>query len=170
MMSLLYKTSAMAVAAAIALTACTFGPNGAAPAMPSPAHYGAGAQPAKTAAAGGVAQQFDIGAVAVPQWWRLYRSDALSALVEEGLRNSPTLGATQRTLAAAQQELRAQVGASTLPSIDAAAQVERARSRLCPASAPPRFAITFLPDSFSRPTPSTCSVRRVRRTRPAPLA
>ncbi|MGF6934549.1 NodT family efflux transporter outer membrane factor (OMF) lipoprotein [Paraburkholderia sp. UCT70] len=143
MMSFAYKTSVMAVAVAIALTACTFGPNGAPPAMPSPAHYGAGAQPAKTVAAGGVAQQFDIGAVGVPQWWQLYRSDALSALVEEGLRNSPTLGAAQRTLAAAQQELRAQVGASTLPSIDAAAQVDRGRSPLVPGIGPSEVSYNF---------------------------
>ncbi|MGF6853051.1 NodT family efflux transporter outer membrane factor (OMF) lipoprotein [Paraburkholderia sp. CI3] len=143
MMSFAYKTSVMAVAVAIALTACTFGPNGAPPAMPSPVHYGAEAQPAKTVAAGGVAQQFDIGAVAVPQWWRLYRSDALSALVEEGLRNSPTLGAAQRTLAAAQQELRAQVGASTLPSIDAAAQVDRGRSPLVPGIGPSEVRYNF---------------------------
>ncbi|WP_429574336.1 efflux transporter outer membrane subunit [Paraburkholderia sp. UCT70] len=142
-MSFAYKTSVMAVAVAIALTACTFGPNGAPPAMPSPAHYGAGAQPAKTVAAGGVAQQFDIGAVGVPQWWQLYRSDALSALVEEGLRNSPTLGAAQRTLAAAQQELRAQVGASTLPSIDAAAQVDRGRSPLVPGIGPSEVSYNF---------------------------
>ncbi|MGF6919103.1 NodT family efflux transporter outer membrane factor (OMF) lipoprotein [Paraburkholderia sp. 40] len=143
MMSFAYKTSVMAVAVAIALTACTFGPNGAPPAMPSPAHYGAGAQPAKTVAAGGVAQQFDIGAVGVPQWWQLYRSDALNALVEEGLRNSPTLGAAQRTLAAAQQELRAQVGASTLPSIDAAAQVDRGRSPLVPGIGPSEVSYNF---------------------------
>ncbi|WP_429448722.1 efflux transporter outer membrane subunit [Paraburkholderia sp. 40] len=142
-MSFAYKTSVMAVAVAIALTACTFGPNGAPPAMPSPAHYGAGAQPAKTVAAGGVAQQFDIGAVGVPQWWQLYRSDALNALVEEGLRNSPTLGAAQRTLAAAQQELRAQVGASTLPSIDAAAQVDRGRSPLVPGIGPSEVSYNF---------------------------
>ncbi|MBB5443783.1 NodT family efflux transporter outer membrane factor (OMF) lipoprotein [Paraburkholderia sp. WSM4177] len=148
MMSFAYKTSVMAVAVAIALTACTFGPNGAPPAMPSPAHYGAGAQPAKTVAAGGVAQQFDIGAVGVPQWWQLYRSDALSALVEEGLRNSPTLGAAQRTLAAAQQELRAQVGASTLPSIDAVAQVDRGRSPLVPGIGPSEVRYNFFAGQF----------------------
>jgi NodT family efflux transporter outer membrane factor (OMF) lipoprotein len=143
MMSLTYKTSVLAVAASIALAACTFGPNGAPPAMPSPAHYGADAQPAKTVAAGGVAQQFDIGAVGVPQWWRLYRSDALSALVEEGLRNSPTLGAAERTLGAAQQELRAQVGASTMPSIDAAAQVDRGRSPVVPGIGPTAVSYNF---------------------------
>jgi NodT family efflux transporter outer membrane factor (OMF) lipoprotein len=136
------------MAVAIALTACSFGPNGAPPAMPSPEHYGAQAQPSKTVSAGGVAQQFDVGATTVPQWWRLYRSDALDALVEEGLRNSPTLAATQRTLAAAQEELRAQVGASTLPSVDGAAQVERARSPVVPGLGPQQVQYNFFAGQF----------------------
>ncbi|WP_341318423.1 efflux transporter outer membrane subunit [Paraburkholderia sp. IMGN_8] len=135
-MSFAYKTSGLAVAVALALTACSFGPSGEPPAMASPEHYGAQAQPPRTVAAGGVAQQFDIGATSVPQWWRLYRSDALDGLVEEGLQNSPTLMATQRTLAAAQEELRAQVGASTMPSIDGTAQVQRARSPVVPGLGP----------------------------------
>jgi NodT family efflux transporter outer membrane factor (OMF) lipoprotein len=111
--------------------------------MPSPEHYGAQAQPSKTVAAGGVAQQFDIGATSVPQWWRLYRSDTLDALVEEGLRNSPTLAGAQRTLAAAEQELRAQIGASTLPSIDGTAQVDRARSPVAPGFGPQHVQYNF---------------------------
>ncbi|CAB3791268.1 putative efflux pump outer membrane protein TtgC [Paraburkholderia ultramafica] len=147
-MSLAYKTSVLAVAAALAMTACSFGPSGEPPAMPSPEHYGAQAQPSKTVSAAGVAQQFDIGATSVPQWWRLYRSDALDALVEEGLRNSPTLAATQRTLAAAQEELRAQVGASTLPSVDGVAQVERARSPVVPGLGPEQVQYNFFAGQF----------------------
>ncbi|AUT61623.1 efflux transporter outer membrane subunit [Paraburkholderia terrae] len=142
-MSLAYKTSVLAVATALALTACSFGPSGEAPAMPSPEHYSAQTQPSKTVAAGGIAQQFDTGATLVPQWWRLYRSDALDALVDEGLRNSPTLASTQRTLAAAQEELRAQVGASTLPSVDGAVQVERARSPVVPGLGPQQVQYNF---------------------------
>ncbi len=142
-MKLAYKTSVLAVAAALALAACSLGPSGEPPVMPSPAHYGAQTQPSKTLVANGVAQQFDIGSMAVAQWWRLYRSDALDALVEEGLRNSPTLAATQRTLSAAQEELRAQVGSSTLPSVDAAAQVERARSPVVPGLGPEQVQYNF---------------------------
>ncbi|HEX7935835.1 MAG TPA: RND transporter, partial [Paraburkholderia sp.] len=86
---------------AFALAACSFGPNGEPPAMPQPVHYGAAAQPAQTVPAQGVAQQFVVGAKPVPEWWKLYRSDALNALVDEGLRNSPTLAATEQSLAAA---------------------------------------------------------------------
>jgi NodT family efflux transporter outer membrane factor (OMF) lipoprotein len=142
-MKLAYKTSVLAVATALALTGCSFGPSGEPPVMPSPEHYGAQAQPSKTVVADSVAQQFDIGSSAVPQWWRLYRSDALDTLVEEGLRNSPTLAGAQRTLAAAQEELRAQVGSSTLPSIDGVAQVERARSPVVPGLGPEQVQYNF---------------------------
>lgn len=135
-MQLAIKTSVIAVFTALVTSACALGPSGAAPVMPSPAHYGVQPQPSETVAAGGTAQRFDVGATPVPQWWRLYRSDALDALVEEGLRNSPTLAATQRSLNAARQELRAQIGASTMPSIDAGGQVERARSPVVPGLGP----------------------------------
>ncbi|MEX3691275.1 efflux transporter outer membrane subunit [Paraburkholderia sp. BR14263] len=142
-MSLTYKTSVAAAAVALAMTACSFGPSGEPPAMPAPEHYGADAQPAKTVSAGGVAQTFEIGATPGSQWWRLYGSSDLDALVDEGLHNSPTLAATQRTLASAQEELRAQVGASTLPSIDGAAQVERARTAVVPGLGPEQVQYNF---------------------------
>ena len=116
----------LTAAIASALAGCSFGPNGAPPAMPSPAQYGAAPQPPRTATAGGVAQQFEMGAEPVPQWWRLYRSDALDALVDEGLRNSQTLAAAEKSLAAAHEQLRAQIGSSLLPHVDAGAQIGRA--------------------------------------------
>lgn len=116
------------LAALASLAGCSLGPNGEPPAMPQPAHYGALAQPSQSVAAHGVAQQFVVGAPPVPEWWKLYRSDALDALVDEGLRNSPTLAATDRSLAAAREQLRAQVGSSLLPTIDAGGQATRNRA------------------------------------------
>ncbi|WP_175732399.1 efflux transporter outer membrane subunit [Burkholderia ambifaria] len=127
-MKLTRMTAALAASAALGLSGCAMAPSSTPPAMPSPAHYGETPQPPRTAEAAGVAQQFDVGAAPVPRWWRLYRSGALDALVDEGLSANPTLAATEKTLAAAQQELRAQVGASTLPSLDANAQVARTRT------------------------------------------
>lgn len=121
-------TSLLAASAVLGLGGCAMAPSSAPPAMPSPAHYGATPQAPRTAEAAGVAQQFDVGAAPVPKWWSLYRSSVLDALVDEGLRANPTLAATEKTLAAAQEELRAQIGASTLPSIDANAQVARTRT------------------------------------------
>ncbi|MDI7066962.1 hypothetical protein QMO17_37695, partial [Klebsiella pneumoniae] len=90
--------------AALALAACSFGPNGEPPAMPQPAHYGAEAQPTQTVPAQGITQQFVVGAKPVPEWWKLYQSEGLNALVDEGLRNSPTLAATDKSLAAAREQ------------------------------------------------------------------
>jgi NodT family efflux transporter outer membrane factor (OMF) lipoprotein len=107
--------------------------------MPEPAHYGAQAQPTQTVAAQGIAQQFVVGAKPMPEWWRLYQSDELNALVDEGLRNSPTLAATDKSLAAAREQLRAQIGSSLLPSIDAGGQASRQRGLGVPEAGPNTF-------------------------------
>jgi NodT family efflux transporter outer membrane factor (OMF) lipoprotein len=131
--------AAVGAAAALALAACSFSPPATPPAMPSPEHYGANAQPTQTVAALGVAQRFAIGAQPVPQWWRLYQSDALDALVDEGLRNSPTLAATDKLLASAHEQLRAQIGNSLLPSLDAGGQAARQRALAIPEEGPNTF-------------------------------
>ncbi|RFU45337.1 efflux transporter outer membrane subunit [Paraburkholderia sp. DHOC27] len=121
------------------LAACSFSPSGNAPTMPQPAHYGAEEQPLQTVPAQGITQQFVVGAQPVPTWWRLYQSDDLNALVDEGLRNSPTLAATDKSLTAAREQLRAQVGSSMLPTIDAGAQAARQRALAIPEIGPNTF-------------------------------
>jgi NodT family efflux transporter outer membrane factor (OMF) lipoprotein len=107
------------VAVVLALSACTaFGPDRRPPRMPQPAHYSAEGQPAQTAQADGVAQQVVIGARAVPSWWTSYGSDDLNALVDEGLKNSPSLAAARSTLQAAREQLRSQIGDNLFPKID----------------------------------------------------
>ncbi|MGG1943571.1 efflux transporter outer membrane subunit [Trinickia sp. NRRL B-1857] len=130
------RTLVVALAAAWALAACSLGPNGEPPAMPSPAHYGQAALPEQTATAGGVAQHFDVGAQPVPNWWHLYGSAQLDALVDEGLKNSPTLAATAKNLAGAREQLRAQIGSSVLPTIDASGQATRNRALSIPGAGP----------------------------------
>ncbi len=120
------RVSAAALAALFA-SACSWGPDGTPPAMPQPAHYGAEPQPAQTVAAQGVAQHFEVGAQPVPQWWTLYDSPQLDALVEEGLANSPNLVAADHSLQAAKEQLRGQVGSSMLPTVDALGTAQRQR-------------------------------------------
>ncbi|MGF6756209.1 efflux transporter outer membrane subunit [Paraburkholderia sp. GAS42] len=133
------RATSGAVLTLFVLAACSFGPNGDPPAMPSPAHYGAEAQPTQTVPAQGVTQQFVVGAKAVPEWWKQFQSDDLNALVDEGLRNSPTLAATDRSLAAAREQLRAQIGSSLLPTIDAGGQAARQRALAIPEAGPNTF-------------------------------
>lgn len=129
----------------LVLSACTFGPKGTPPETPQPNHYGVTAQPARTVTAAGVSQAFVVGAKPVPDWWKAYRSDALNALVDEGLRNSLTLASADKTLAAAKEQYRAQVGSSMLPTIDAGGQANRERSLTLPGLGPP----TALYDIFA---------------------
>ncbi|HHT8924714.1 TPA: efflux transporter outer membrane subunit, partial [Burkholderia cenocepacia] len=139
---------ALAVASIAApLAGCAwFAPSGEPPAMPAPAHYGAAPQVQQTVSAHGVAQQFEVGAQPVPDWWKQYRSDALNALVDEGLRNSPTLSAASHSLDAAREQLRGQIGSSMLPSIDAGGQATRQRALGVPI--PALGAPTLLYDTF----------------------
>jgi NodT family efflux transporter outer membrane factor (OMF) lipoprotein len=127
----------LVLSVALALAACSFGPDGKPPMLPPVPHYGATPQPAHTVTAQGVQQTFNIGVKPVPDWWKLYRSDALNALVDEGLRNSPSLAATNKSLAAAREQLRAQVGSSLFPSIDLGGQADRERGLGVPEFGPP---------------------------------
>jgi len=113
---------------AAALAGCAFAPLSNPRAPTSSGRYAAEAAPDTTVQAAGTAQHFDAGAQPVPQWWQLYGSDTLDSWVEEGLRNNPSLDAVRHTLEAAHQQFRAQVGGTTLPSIDAGGQVSRQRA------------------------------------------
>jgi NodT family efflux transporter outer membrane factor (OMF) lipoprotein len=108
------------------LAACALGPNGAPPAMPQPAQYGVEPNP-QTAGESGALQHFTLGARPVPDWWLAYRSPELNAWVAEGLQNSPTLAQARHALAGAHEQLRAQLGSSLLPSVDAGGQATRER-------------------------------------------
>jgi NodT family efflux transporter outer membrane factor (OMF) lipoprotein len=131
------RFSLAAIGLTAALSACSFGPDGKPPVLPSVAHYGATAQPARSVTAEGVSQTFEAGAKPVPDWWKLYGSEPLNALVDEGLRNSPSLAAADKTLAAAREQLRAQVGESMLPSIDLGGETTRQRAIGVPNFGPP---------------------------------
>ncbi|MDB6104738.1 MAG: efflux system, outer rane lipoprotein NodT family [Gammaproteobacteria bacterium] len=111
------------------LSACTaFGPDRRPPQMPQPAHYSVEGQPAQTAEADGIAQQVTVGARPVPKWWTAYGSDDLDALVEEGLRNSPSLATAKSTLQVAREQLRSQIGDNFFPKVDLEFSPERQRA------------------------------------------
>jgi NodT family efflux transporter outer membrane factor (OMF) lipoprotein len=131
------STRVTILTAVMTLAGCAFAPPAKPPAPPTPAHYAVQPTPADSAKADNVAQHFSLGARAVPAWWRLYGSDTLDAWVDEGLHNNPSLAATQHTLEAAHQLLRAQVGANMLPTLDAQGQTSRQRALGFPGIGPP---------------------------------
>ena len=127
----------LAFAVTLSVSACTaFGPTRNPPAMASPPeHYSVANQSAQLPVADGVAQVMATGARPMPEWWKSYQSDELNGLVEEGLKNSPSLAAAQSTLKAAREQLRSQIGNSMLPSVDVGFSPERQRSLGIPTEA-----------------------------------
>jgi NodT family efflux transporter outer membrane factor (OMF) lipoprotein len=123
------KYRAVLACAVLGVSACTaFGPDRKPPPMPQPAHYSVASQPGQTAAADGVSQQVAVGARPVPEWWREFGSEDLNALVEEGLKNSPSYASAQSTLKAAREQLRSQIGDNLLPQVDLTFSPARQRS------------------------------------------
>ena len=86
---------------AIGLSACAVGPNYKEPAAPQTTGFTVpGALPSATVSAplpGGEAQRFVDGLDIPGQWWTLFKSPDLNALIERGLAHSPTLEAAQAT-------------------------------------------------------------------------
>jgi NodT family efflux transporter outer membrane factor (OMF) lipoprotein len=102
------------IAVLVALSGCMVGPDFHRPAAPSVAGYLPGSLPAQTAAAtgsAGAAQAFGLGADVPGQWWTLYNSPALNALVEQALKANPDLASAQAALRSAREAYYAQKGA-----------------------------------------------------------
>ena len=109
------KPQALAARCVAALLACgvggcAVGPDFHRPAAPPVKHYGFRADAAQTSAAQGVAQRFNPGADVAGDWWRLFNSTQLQAIVAEALANNPGLAATQASLRASEDSLRAGYG------------------------------------------------------------
>jgi NodT family efflux transporter outer membrane factor (OMF) lipoprotein len=89
-------------------------------------HYSSGADPVATLPAQGTAQHFD-GTVRLPaDWWHLFGSSDLDALIAEALAKNPGLDAAKATLRASEDNLRSGYGIF-YPSIDADAGATRER-------------------------------------------
>jgi NodT family efflux transporter outer membrane factor (OMF) lipoprotein len=120
-----------ALAAAVAtalLCACAVGPDFKAPAPPHSTGYApAGQIAAQTAALpmpGGEAQRFVDGLDIPGQWWTLFKSAELNALIERALKNNPTLQAAQAALRQANENIAAQRG-SYYPSVNGSVSSQR---------------------------------------------
>jgi NodT family efflux transporter outer membrane factor (OMF) lipoprotein len=116
------------------LTACAVGPNYHAPPAPATSGYVApGSLPAATAGtqsapvAAGDSQHFMSGMDIPGQWWALFKSPDLNALIERAMAHSPTLEAAQATLAQANETTAAERG-SYYPSVSGTYQAERQKA------------------------------------------
>lgn len=155
----------VSVAAVLALTGCAAGPDFKPPAPPRVDGYTA--QPlAATAStpnvAGGAAQRFDPGADIPGDWWTLFHSQPLDALITEALKNNHDLKAAQAALRVAHEDVLAQRG-SFFPSVSAEFDASRAKASNILAPVPnfpvvpqeflynlftPQLSISYAPDVF----------------------
>ena len=68
---------------------------------------------------------FEHGADLPSQWWTLYRSDALDALVKSAIADNPTLASAEAALRVAQENLTAGRGELLYPAVNGNAAVTR---------------------------------------------
>ncbi len=114
----------------LALAGCTVGPDFARPDVAANADYSK-EKLTTTAQAdidtGGAAQRLIAGMDIPGQWWTLFRSPALNALVEEALKASPDVSAAQAALRQANELVYADQ-ASLFPSVSG--NVQKAREKV----------------------------------------
>jgi NodT family efflux transporter outer membrane factor (OMF) lipoprotein len=123
-------TRLAALLAALLPASCAVGPDFERPAAAKVNAYTRDSLPARTASAdvpGGTAQTFVDGLEVPREWWMLFQSPELDALVEEALRANPDVKAAQAALRQAQETLYAQRGA-LFPSVQGSAATSRNRN------------------------------------------
>ena len=149
-------------AASLALAGCAAGPNFKPPAPPAVSGYIA--HPATTTVAtsdvaGGDAQNFQQGGDIPGDWWTLFHSQPLNALIARALKNNHDLKAAQAALRAAHEDVLAQRG-SFFPAVSAGLNASREKdpsAALAPVPSnnaylyslfTPQLSISYAPDLF----------------------
>jgi NodT family efflux transporter outer membrane factor (OMF) lipoprotein len=108
---------------------CAVGPRYQKPLAPEDAAYAPAPLPEASASApvrGGDVQRFINGRDLPFEWWQMFRSPALDALVAQAFKGNPTVTAAQAALAQAQELVRAQRG-FFYPTVGAGFQAERVK-------------------------------------------
>jgi NodT family efflux transporter outer membrane factor (OMF) lipoprotein len=143
------------------LTGCAVGPNFKKPAAPQVNGYTPSPlskTSSSTNIAGGEAQRFVAGQDIPGEWWTLFHSKPLNALIERSLTNNPDLKAAQAALAMARENLLAQRGVyypSVAGSFSAARQKTSSEVSPTPNSGAlyfnlytPQVSVSYVPDAF----------------------
>lgn len=143
------------------LAGCTVGPNFVRPAAPDVTRYTqTPLTPTASTAdlAGGGAQRFLDGQDISGEWWELFESPALNALVERALKANPDLKAAEAALTVAHENMLAQRGAY-YPTVSASFAASRSRTSAELSPTPnsgallfnlftPEVSVSFVPDVF----------------------
>jgi len=127
------RLSVLAVSAltmsALLLAACAVGPNYRRPSLPPASSYAPAPLPSATAAAPcptGAAQSLIVGRDISAEWWTLFQSPALNALIQRAFVANPTIDAAVASLRQAQEYVYAQRG-YFFPTLQASYQAQRTK-------------------------------------------
>ncbi len=126
------RPAVWAVVLPVLLAGCTAGPDYKAPAAPSATRFTAVPLPDKTASAatpGGAAQVLAEGRDIPGDWWTMFHSPEITALVIRALKANPDVAAAKATLLEARENTRAEQG-SLFPQVSAQASDTRAQQSL----------------------------------------
>jgi NodT family efflux transporter outer membrane factor (OMF) lipoprotein len=118
------------IGAALIVSGCAVGPNFKPPAPPAVQTYLPEPLPPQTTSAsvtGGDAQRFVAGMNIPAQWWTLFQSPALDALIEQAFKNNPSVQSAQAALRQTNENYYAQRGA-LLPNVQADYSFSRNRN------------------------------------------
>ena len=138
------------------LNGCAVGPDFEAPKPPAVDGYGKDIAPPP---AGGTTQTLAFGQDVAGDWWHLFQSEPLNALVRQALANNPTIAAGQAALRQARENVAAQQG-FYYPSVSGGIEASRnltplaALSPTGPNGNPyyslitPQLNVSFVPDVF----------------------
>ena len=155
-------TGCLFAAGMAALMGCAVGPDFEQPAAPDVAGYTPqplAEQTSSTDVQGGETQRFVQGLDIPGQWWTMFHSDALNTLIQQALKNNPTLPAAEAALRQAWENVYAQEGAF-FPTAVASYSPSRNKTATgvvftAASSGPPFFTlhtaqvvVTYAPDVF----------------------
>jgi NodT family efflux transporter outer membrane factor (OMF) lipoprotein len=155
-------SSCLAALACVLMAGCSVGPNFKTPAAPNVSGYTAEPLTNTVATeknAGGEAQHFVREGRIAGDWWTLFHSPQLNALIEQSLTNNPDLKAAQAALSVARENVLAQRGAY-FPSVAAGFSANRQqdpKAALAPVPAnnaylynlfTPQVSVSYSPDVF----------------------
>lgn len=102
--------------AALVLAGCAVGPDFVAPDAPKDGAYTPGGNPTTT---GDQRQSFKDAQDVEGQWWQRFGSPTLNQLIETGLKNNPSVLATQASLDSARAKALAEKESLFVPSVEA---------------------------------------------------
>src|ERR1700678_728832 len=143
------------------LTSCAVGPNFKKPAAPPVQGYTASplsTTSSSTNVTGGEAQSFVTGQDIAGDWWTIFHSKPLNALIERALKSNPNLKAAQAALLLARENVKAQRG-SYYPSVAGSFSAARQKTAADIAPVPnnndlyfnlftPQVTVSYVPDVF----------------------